>query len=123
MMLAWVAAGGAIGAMCRYLMMSAFTSTTFPYATLSVNTLGGFVMGVLVVLFTRILPVPLVIQSFLTVGILGGFTTFSTFSLDMMRLLERGEIFAALLYALASVIGSVAALWGGMVLTRWLVHG
>ncbi len=120
MMLLWVAAGGAIGAMCRYLMMSAFTPANFPYATLSVNTLGGFVMGVLVVLFTRILPVPLVVQSFLTVGILGGFTTFSTFSLDMMRLLERGEILSALLYALASVIGSVVALWGGMVLTRWL---
>jgi CrcB protein len=116
-----VALGGAIGASLRYLTnvgaMRLF-GPGFPYATLIVNILGSFVMGLLVVFLARkggnhLAPL-------LMTGILGGFTTFSAFSLDTLTLWERGDQVAALAYVAASVILSLAAIIAGLALARSL---
>ena len=117
--LSQVALGGAIGASLRYLSnVSAMRlfGPGFLYTTLFVNVLGSFVMGVLVVVLalkggSRFAP-------FLMTGILGGFTTFSAFSLDSFMLWERGETLTALAYIAASIILSLAALAAGIYLAR-----
>ncbi len=114
-----VALGGAIGAALRHLSNAGamrLLGPGFPIATVFVNILGSFLMGVLVVLLahkggTRFAP-------FLMTGILGGFTTFSAFSLDAVTLWEGGETLATLGYVAASVILSLAALVAGVYLTR-----
>jgi CrcB protein len=116
-----VALGGALGACARYLTGRAvlqWLGQGFPWGTLIVNLAGSFAMGALVVALanlsaTRVAPL-------LITGILGGFTTFSAFSLDAVTLWERGAPAAAGLYVLGSVIGSVAALLAGMALARIL---
>ena len=117
-----VAAGGAIGASARYLTNTAvirLVGPGFPWGTVVANVAGSFLMGVLVVLLAhqggmRFAP-------FLMTGVLGGFTTFSAFSLDTMTLIERGATAQAGAYVLGSVILSVTALAVGMVLARGIV--
>ena len=111
-----VMAGGAIGAALRYLA-SGLLITRAPYGTLGVNLIGGFVMGMLAVLVLKGTASESV-RLFVGVGILGGFTTFSAFSLECWQMIERGQIGAATLYALASVVGSVLALALGATLAR-----
>ena len=114
-----VALGGALGASARYLTgvgMTALMGKTFPWGTLTVNILGSFLMGVLVVTLanfsaTRYAPL-------LMIGFLGGFTTFSSFSLDVATLYERGDLALAFGYVAVSVLVSVAALFAGLALTR-----
>lgn len=114
-----VALGGALGASGRYLTglaMSRLLGKGFPWGTLTVNILGSFAMGVIVVLLAntagnRFAP-------FLMTGVLGGFTTFSAFSLDFATLYERGDIAQAGLYAAVSVAVSLAALFAGLSVTR-----
>ncbi len=114
-----VALGGAIGATVRYLTFVGavrILGAGFPWGTLLVNVAGSFLMGLLVVFLaqrdaTRLAP-------FLITGILGGFTTFSAFSLDAMALYDRGETMLAALYVGASVIMSLSALAVAMVLAR-----
>ncbi len=114
-----VALGGAVGASLRYLAgRGAFhlMGPGFPWGTIFVNIFGSFLMGVLVVLMaekggTRMAP-------FLTVGMLGGFTTFSSFSLDFMTIFERGQSGLAFVYAAASVILSLAAIAAGLFAAR-----
>jgi len=114
-----VALGGAIGAALRYLTnVSALRlfGPGFPVATLVVNVVGSFLMGVLVVVLARkggnhLAP-------FLMTGILGGFTTFSAFSLDALTLWERGQAASAFTYVAASVILSLAAIAAGLALAR-----
>ncbi|HOZ32599.1 MAG TPA: fluoride efflux transporter CrcB, partial [Tabrizicola sp.] len=109
-----VALGGAIGAALRYLTnVSALRlfGTGFPVATLVVNVVGSFAMGVLVTVLARkggnhLAP-------FLMTGILGGFTTFSAFSLDALTLWERGQTLTAFTYVAASVLLSLAAIAAG----------
>jgi CrcB protein len=115
-----VALGGAIGASARYmtgLMMARLLGKGFPYGTLTVNIVGSFLMGVLVVVLAqtgnRFAPL-------LMTGILGGFTTFSAFSLDAVTLYERGQVAVAGGYVAASVIVSIAALFAGLLLARSL---
>ena len=117
--LSQVALGGAIGASLRYLSnISAMRifGPGFPYGTLFVNILGSFAMGVLIVALakkggTHLAP-------FLMTGILGGFTTFSAFSLDSFTLWERGDITTALAYVAGTVILSLGALAAGIYLSR-----
>jgi CrcB protein len=117
--LAQVAAGGAIGASTRYLTGVAVMRSYgpgYPLGTLIVNILGSFLMGVLVVGLahfggTRFAP-------FLAIGVLGGFTTFSSFSLDAVTLIERGAVGQAALYVAASVVLSLAGLFAGLLLAR-----
>ena len=115
-----VGAGGALGAMARYGVSNAFGGLTrFPAATLGINVLGSIIMGILVGVLARTLPQSsLEIRLFTGVGILGGFTTFSAFSLDTVTLIERGEWVQAALYAGLSVGLSIAGLYCGLVLTR-----
>jgi CrcB protein len=108
-----VAIGGATGASLRYLIV---TSVAFPFGTLAVNVLGSFVMGLaLVLMVEKGLDrwVPLIM-----VGVLGGFTTFSAFSLDALRLFEAGRGVAALGYVVASVSLSIFAIVAAVILMR-----
>jgi CrcB protein len=117
-----VGLGGAIGAVLRYLTGVAVGQVWrdgFPLATLLVNVSGSLAMGLLVGLLARTLPPGQnEIRLFLAVGVLGGFTTFSAFSLDVIALIERGDIVPAIAYVFASVIVSVLALWLGLSLMR-----
>ncbi|MEQ1753016.1 MAG: fluoride efflux transporter CrcB [Micropepsaceae bacterium] len=119
-----IGAGGAIGAVCRYLLASQIAQvagTQFPWGILIVNVLGGFAMGVIAELGALSLGMSQETKSFLTTGVLGGFTTFSAFSLDTALLIERGDIMNAAAYVLSSVIGSVAALFVGLYLIRMVI--
>ncbi|MCX7889907.1 MAG: fluoride efflux transporter CrcB [Rhodobacteraceae bacterium] len=117
-----VALGGALGASLRYLSNVAsmrLFGPSFPWATVFVNVLGSFLMGVLAVTLahkggTRFAP-------FLMTGILGGFTTFSAFSLDTLTLWERGQVVPAALYVAASVALSLAAIVAGLAAARWAI--
>jgi CrcB protein len=117
--LSQVALGGAIGAALRYLTNVGalrLFGTGFPVATLVVNVAGSFLMGVLVVVLARKGGTDL--APFLMTGILGGFTTFSAFSLDALTLWERGEALTAFTYVAASVLLSLAAIAAGLALAR-----
>lgn len=117
--------GGAIGSGARYLAgrvaLGAF-GPGYPWGTLAVNLIGGLLMGVLAGSVSRIGESGETWRLLLGVGLLGGFTTFSAFSLDAMTMLERGDWGPALGYILASAIGSVVALALGLQLAR-LIHG
>ncbi len=119
-----VAAGGAVGAVGRYLIAAQalrLLGPNFPWGTLTVNVLGSFAMGVIVELSALRMSLSPPSRAFLVVGLLGGFTTFSAFSLDVSVLLERNEVGRAALYALMSVVLSVGALFAGLAVTRsWL---
>src|SRR6185437_14243250 len=113
--------GGGIGAALRHGFNLAFArlfGTAFPYATLFENVSGSIVMGVLVALFAFRGGIPHHWQLFLTTGILGGYTTFSTFSLDVALLYERGQVGLAALYVLLSVVLSIGGLFAGLALVR-----
>ena len=115
--------GGGIGAALRHGFNLAFVrlvGTAFPYATLFENVSGSLVMGLLIAWFAFRSGIPHHWQLFLTTGILGGYTTFSTFSLDVAVLYERGEIGLAALYVLLSVVLSIGGLFGGLALVRGL---
>ena len=114
--LAVVALGGAIGASCRYaahLAIGSFLLSGFPVATLFVNVVGSFILGMLVEAFALFWSPGVMVQSFLTFGVLGGFTTFSAFYVDALLLLHRGEPLAAIVYVCASVGMSLTAAWIG----------
>jgi CrcB protein len=116
-----VAAGGALGSVARYLVGVASTRAfglAFPWGTLIVNIFGSFLIGVFVELFALKADLPQEVRVFLTVGICGGFTTFSTFSLDAYALFQRGEIGLAAAYVLGSVVLSIAGLVAGLYLVR-----
>ena len=120
-----VAAGGAIGAVARYLTGThtlRLFGAGWPWGTLAVNVLGGLAMGVLVgVLALRGGADQERWRLLLGVGVLGGFTTFSAFSLDVALMIERRDWLAAFAYSTLSVVASVAALFAGMLLVRKLV--
>ena len=122
MNLIYVAIGGAIGAVMRYLMMILIghnLGNDFPYSTLLVNISGSFAMGVLIGWLARTLPVNASdIRLFVAVGVLGGYTTFSSFSLDAITLIEEGRLFSVITYITASVLLSLIGLMAGLYLTR-----
>lgn len=95
-----------------------FFASDFPYGTLAINVLGSFVMGALAAWFAFRGDVSQSWRLFLTTGVLGGFTTFSAFSLEVALLWERGEALAAVTYVLASTGLSI----GGLVLGLWLLR-
>jgi CrcB protein len=116
-----VMAGGAVGSGARFLTGRAATTAFgpgFPWGTLAVNVIGGLLMGALVGVLARAVDGGENWRLLLGVGVLGGFTTFSTFSLDTVTMLQRGDPGLAASYILVSVIGSVAALFAGLALTR-----
>jgi len=109
-----VAVGGAVGSVARYLMaISAARAfgTSFPWGTLIINVTGSALIGAFVSLFAIRWNLPEAARVFLTVGICGGYTTFSTFSLDAFYLIERGQTLAAVIYMIGSVVLSVVAVF------------
>lgn len=119
-----VAAGGAAGAVARYLVMSGighWFGAAFPYGTLVVNVVGSFVLGALVETMALVWSVGADVRAFLVVGVLGSFTTFSTFSLDVVTLVQRGQLGFAGLYVVASVVLALVAFVLGMALFRVLL--
>lgn len=120
-MLLVVGAGGAIGAVGRYLVMIQvrhWLGDGFPWATLTVNVVGSFILGLLIEALALAWSPSQELRVLMTVGLLGAFTTFSTFSMDVALLYERGEVGLALLYVLASVSLSIAGLFAGLHLCR-----
>jgi CrcB protein len=108
-------AGGALRHAVNMATMR-FGWTSFPVGTLTVNILGSFAMGALTALFAQRSDVPQAVRLLLTTGLLGGFTTFSTFSLDFAVIWERGNIATALAYGATSIGCSI----GGLFLALWL---
>ncbi len=120
--IAAIGIGGGLGALARYggnVAAAQVLGSNFPWGTMMINIVGSFMMGLAVAKFMQIEGLSQEWRSFVTTGFLGGFTTFSAFSLDFVNLWERGEALYALAYMLASVIGSVLALF----LALWIVRG
>ncbi|WP_455271899.1 fluoride efflux transporter CrcB [Rhizobium herbae] len=119
-----VAAGGALGSVLRYLVglwtLRSF-GPSFPWGTLTVNITGSFLIGVLAEVIARKFGASAEMRVFLITGILGGYTTFSAFSLDAITLLERGEPVTALIYVASSVLLSALAVFAGLALMRAMV--
>lgn len=118
----YVALGGALGSLLRFGVMGwmgRMFPGAFPYGTLCVNIAGSFVMGAFIGSLARFIPEHAqALRLFVAVGLLGGFTTFSAFSLDSITLLENGAWAQAALYITASVCGAVFALFAGLQLVR-----
>lgn len=117
-----VAVGGAAGAMTRYGLARFIDHRlggAFPYGTLSVNLLGSLAIGILWALLDKQADVPVELKQLLTVGFLGAFTTFSTFSLDTMQLLQDAAYGKAMVNVLMNVVLCIAAAWLGTQITRW----
>ncbi|CAM5647124.1 fluoride efflux transporter CrcB [Mycolicibacterium aubagnense] len=119
-----VAVGGAIGAAIRHLFnLGALkvVGPNFPWGTMAINIIGSFIMGAFIeTLSRRYGGASTELRLFVATGILGGFTTFSAFSLDFATLWERGDVVPAAGYALASVVGAILALFLGLWLVRTL---
>ena len=116
-----VALGGALGAMSRYWVYDAFvraSESRFPWATLTVNITGSFFLGIAFVLITERAEMGPEVRGLVTVGFLGAFTTFSTFSLETVGLLEQGQLTAAISYVLSSVVVCIIAAWLGLTFSR-----
>ncbi|MBT3556484.1 MAG: fluoride efflux transporter CrcB [Rhodospirillales bacterium] len=120
-LIVWVAAGGAMGAVARYLSMSAvghWFGHGFPWGTIVVNVVGSFVLGALVETFALVWSPSDAVRTMLVVGVLGSFTTFSTFSLDIQTLIARGSFMAAGGYVAGSVVAGIMAFMAGMAIFR-----
>lgn len=118
-----VAIGGALGSMARYALSAWIfdvSSHKFPYATLTVNVIGSFVMGILFVIIVEKAALPAEMRSLLMIGFLGAFTTFSAFSLDALGLWQNGHVFLSLVYMLATVVLCLVAISTAIWLTRLL---
>jgi fluoride exporter len=113
--------GGGIGAGARFLVQAAmlrWLGPGFPWWTLAINVVGSFLMGVVVELVASRFANSAEVRTFLATGILGGFTTFSAFSLDFVTLIDAKQQTAAMLYAIGSVSLSILALYLGLILSR-----
>ena len=116
-----IAGGGAIGAVLRYWVSSGVYTLTgrgFPYGTLVVNVLGSLVMGFLYIWLLERIPGSVAMRAFLLIGLLGAFTTFSTFSVETLNLMETGQIARAVLNTLLSGVLCVGAAALGVMLAR-----
>src|SRR5690242_11623302 len=120
----WIGLGGALGAVLRHFMniwIARMAGSDFPWHTMVINISGSFVMGLLITMMALRWNVGNDLRAFLTTGILGGYTTFSAFSLDFAVLVERKAYTLAGAYALGSVVVSLLAIFVGMALARALV--
>jgi len=118
-----IAMGGAVGAVCRFWcteFVHAFFEKGFPFGTLLVNILGSLLMGYLSVLFFKWIVLADDLRSFVLIGLLGAFTTFSTFSLDTVTLIQEGRYYWALIYVVLSLSLCVSAAGAGIWLAEYL---
>ncbi|HEX4193175.1 MAG TPA: fluoride efflux transporter CrcB [Stellaceae bacterium] len=112
-----IALGGALGSMARYatgVYVGRWLGTAFPWGTLLINIVGSFLIGAFAESFALRWDVSQSTRVFFVVGICGGYTTFSTFSLDIVTLINRGQMLSAGLYIVASVALGILALYGGL---------
>lgn len=119
-----VALGGALGSVLRYLAqvwLGRLLGQGFPWSTLFVNVVGSLLMGVLVEAAGRVWSPSPELRAFLAVGILGGFTTFSSFSLDVGALASRGDWVLAMVYVMATLMVGVGGFFVGLALVRAVV--
>ena len=118
--LAAISVGGALGALARYGLGVAFPPgpTGFPWATFGINVVGSLLIGVLMVLVVEVWEAHPLVRPFLGVGILGGFTTFSTYAVDVQRLVDAGAAVTALVYLGATLAAALVAVYVGMTVTR-----
>lgn len=118
-----VAAGGALGSGARHLVNLAtlrLLGPNFPWGTLAVNLVGCFAMGIMIEVIARSFGASQELRLFLATGVLGGFTTFSAFSLDAAVLWERGAHFLAAIYVGGTLAGTLCAIFAGLWLARSL---
>lgn len=116
-----VAVGGAFGSVCRHLVgvgALRLLGPGFPFGTLIVNLFGAFLMGVLVEVLARRFDASSELRLLLATGVLGGFTTYSSFALDTAVLWERGEAFTAFVYVALTLVAGIGALFAGLALAR-----
>jgi CrcB protein len=116
-----VAAGGALGTLFRYWLNLAFAPATppaFPWVTLAVNVSGAFLLGLMVTLVVEVWPPTRYVRPFAAIGMLGGFTTFSTLVVETDRLLGSHLAVTAMLYVVGSLVLGVVAVWAGSILAR-----
>lgn len=115
-----IAAGGAIGALLRHGVNHISAGASFPWGTMVINVSGSLAMGLLIGMSALILDVPAALRAFLTVGLLGAFTTFSTFSMDAVLLLEKGRFLEGMFYIMGSVGLSLLAMVAGLMIARMI---
>jgi len=116
-----IAAGGAVGALLRFWVSNGVYSLlgrSFPYGTLAVNVIGSLLMGLLYVFFLERMTVSAELRGAVLIGLLGSFTTFSTFSIETLNLIEQAEFMKAGLNTLISVFACLIAAWFGLVIGR-----
>ena len=121
--LLYIAVLGALGCICRYLLSGLvykLFGTGFPYGTLAVNVVGAFLIGLIMEFSIRSALIPPALRIALTIGFLGGLTTFYTFSFETFRLLEEGALLMAILNVLVSVVCCLACTWVGIAVARTL---
>jgi CrcB protein len=115
-----VSAGGMLGALVRYGIATAWphAATGFPWATFTINVTGCLLIGMLMIAITDVWPGQRLLRPFLGTGILGGYTTFSTYIVDAQHLLDHGAALTALTYLTATVVCALVAVWVGTALMR-----
>ena len=119
-----IALGGALGSVLRHYSIAAWVKAAgdaFPYGTLFVNVLGSFIIGLLMEMMALKWQASLETRAFLVTGVLGGFTTFSAFSLDVFKLVETDHPLSAVIYVTTSLGASLCAVFGGAYLIRHVV--
>jgi CrcB protein len=120
-LLSVIAAGGALGALARYGLSVAYpvAPDAFPWTTFAVNVSGCLLIGVLMVLVSTVWAGRRLVRPFLGVGVFGGYTTFSTYAVDIQRLVDHRAAATALAYLLATVVCAVGATYAGTAAARW----
>ncbi|MGW1893261.1 fluoride efflux transporter CrcB [Streptomyces sp. NPDC002004] len=118
-----VALGGVIGASARYGAALLWPSgpSAFPWTTLLVNTVGCAVIGVFMVLITELWAAHRLVRPFFGTGVLGGFTTFSTYAVDVQRLVSAGQAVMGLVYLVSTMVAALAAVWAAAAMTRRVI--
>jgi fluoride exporter len=119
-----ISAGGVLGALARDGVATAWphAASGFAWATFVINVTGCLFIGVLMVIVTDVLPHRRLVRPFLGVGVLGGYTTFSTYIVDIHKAASAGAPWVALAYLASTLIAAVLAVWAGTTVTSVLVH-
>lgn len=120
-----ISAGGVVGALARYAVATAWPHPPagFPWATFVINVSGCLLIGVLMVFVTEVVTGRPLLRPFLGVGVLGGYTTFSTYVVDIQRAAREGAALVALAYLALTLVAALLAVWAGTTLTRAALRG